>query len=153
MSNSSSCLDIQQIPNPSRLTVDWDLLFQTMCKSVRLKKWEKEDTILKNVKQFRINSMWRHICRGKTRYHTRTALIYAGLFKLQQYKMIISRLYRIFHLFVFHFKISVWLESEFSGGETLKKWGVQSLSVCALFVCSPHKKASIVVCVSIYDTK
>ena len=56
---------------------------------------------------------------------------------------------RISHLFVFNFKISMWLESVFSGGGTLNKWGVQSRhGVCDLFVFSRHKKA-IVVCLNL----
>ena len=80
---------------------------------------------------------------GKRRCRTRTALIYSGLFKWQQ--NYISQVYCSYYLFVFHFKMSTWLESEFSAGETLKKWGVQSQGVCHSFVSSPRKKASIVV--------
>ena len=88
---------------------------------------------------------------GKRRCRTRTALIYSGLFKWQQ--NYISQVYCSYYLFVFHFKMSTWLESEFSAGETLKKWGVQSQGVCHSFVPSPRKKASIVVSSNLHDTK
>ena len=55
-------------PNPKSFTAHSRLrpsLSGQMCKSVSLKKWEKKSSILKNVKQFQIKSMWRRICSAK----------------------------------------------------------------------------------------
>ena len=141
-------------PNPKSFTAHSRLrpsLSGQMCKSVSLKKWKKE-----RFNSEKCQTIPNQICvtaylLSKRRCHTRTALIYSGLFKWQQNNSILSH----FPFVCFSFQTVNVAWKWVLWWWDIEKVKVQSQGVCALFVSSPlHKKeASIVVSSNFYDTK